>query len=380
MTSFAFSLLRQVGECLGNSYRDNWEARRALPRPERSVPDEIDEVRLAELGYAYVRDVGPRSADFLNLVEPILPGLERTYELLEDAQSRDLLVKLFAYRMLGHERVRLPLPTADYHARIEALEDLAEDLPGLVAKVPAKEIPLQYLDLSGVGIPIRLQSTPLAIYNIFYAEQYAHRVPGRRIAVQEGDTVLDLGGCWGDTAMSFSELVGSSGQVISFEFLPQNLEIFERNLELNPALGERVRILRRAAWSRTGKRMYFTDHGPATRVIPSPSGAFLQEVETLSIDDLVREESLGVDFLKMDIEGAELEALRGAEWTLRQQRPDLAISLYHRLQDFAEIPGYLASLDLGYHFYLGNATIFESETVLYAQSDRGPAAATPAGI
>lgn len=363
-----------VGECIGNRFHDNWEPRRALPRPERAGADEVDEVRLAELGYANVQDVRARSAAFLNLVEPMLPGLERTYGLLADARSRDLLVRLFAYRLLGHERVRLPLPTADYHARLEELDRLAVPLPGLVARVPAREIPLQYMDLGRLGIPIRLQATPLAVYNIFFAEQYSHGLAEGAISVQEGDTVLDLGGCWGDSALRFASLAGPSGRVIAFEFLPQNLEIFERNLELNPALADRIRIRRSAAWSHSGERMYFADHGPATRVIPERSEVFAQAVDTLAIDDLVRAESLAVDFIKMDIEGAELEALRGAERTLRQQRPDLAISLYHRLQDFAEIPAYLAALGLGYRFYLGNATIFESETILFARSDRERAA------
>jgi FkbM family methyltransferase len=370
-TSFALSLLRQAGECLGNCHRDNWEPRRAFPRPERSVPEGVDEVWLAEHGYVYVQDLRARSADFLDAIEPLLPGLERTYDRLADAPSRDLLVKLFAYRWLGHERVRLPLPTADYHARIEELEGLAEEVPGLVARVPAREIPLAYMDLSGVGIPLRLLATPLAVYNIFCAEQYAHHLADGCICVREGDTVLDLGGCWGDTALDFSIRAGASGRIIAFEFLPQNLEILERNLQSNPSLGEQVRVLRRAAWSRTGNRLYFADRGPATLVTAERSAVFSQEVETISIDDLVGQESLGVDFIKMDIEGAELEALRGAERTLREQRPELAISLYHRLHDFVEIPDYLASLDLGYRFYLGNATIFESETVLFAQSDRG---------
>jgi FkbM family methyltransferase len=368
--SFAFALLREVGNSVGNSFPDNWEPRRALtPPPRHSLADEVEESRLAKLGYACVRDIRERSTAFLSDVEPILPGLERTYDLLSDARSRDLMVKLFAYQLLGHERVRLPLPTADYHARIRQLEGLAEDVPGLVARVPGRELQLQYLDLNTLGIPIRLHATPLAAYNIFFAEQYSHRLSQRSISVQEGDTVLDLGACWGDSALSFSNMARSSGRVIAFEFLPQSLAIFEQNLGFNPSLGERIRILRRAVWSRTGEKMYFADRGPATCVDPQPSEASSLEVETLSIDDLVNEDALSVDFIKMDIEGAELEALRGAERTLRGQRPNLAISIYHRLQDYAEIPGYLASLDLGYRFYLGNATIFERETVLFAECD-----------
>jgi hypothetical protein len=69
----------------------------------------------------------------------------------------------------------------------------------------------------------------------------------------------------------------------------------------------------------------------------------------------------------MDIEGAELPALRGAEATLRAFRPKLAIALYHRLDDFIDIPAYLDGLGLGYAFFLGHFTIHSEETVLFAR-------------
>jgi hypothetical protein len=69
----------------------------------------------------------------------------------------------------------------------------------------------------------------------------------------------------------------------------------------------------------------------------------------------------------MDIEGAELGALRGAERTLREFRPRLAISVYHREDDLVEIPRYLDGLGLGYEFFLDHFTIYGEETVLFAQ-------------
>lgn len=71
-------------------------------------------------------------------------------------------------------------------------------------------------------------------------------------------------------------------------------------------------------------------------------------------------------FIDMDIEGAELEALKGAEKLIRKNQPDLAICVYHLPPQIWEIPLYLESLKLGYHFYLRNYTSFTNETVLYA--------------
>ncbi len=86
-----------------------------------------------------------------------------------------------------------------------------------------------------------------------------------------------------------------------------------------------------------------------------------------SIDDFVAEQALQrVDFIKMDIEGAELKALQGAEQTLKAFRPKLAIALYHRADDFVDIPSYLESLNLNYEFFLDHFTIHLEETVLFA--------------
>ena len=75
-----------------------------------------------------------------------------------------------------------------------------------------------------------------------------------------------------------------------------------------------------------------------------------------------------IDFIKMDIEGAELEALKGAEKTIRNYKPRLAICVYHKLQDFWEIPNWISSLNLGYKFHLRHFTTHSDETVLFAES------------
>jgi hypothetical protein len=74
----------------------------------------------------------------------------------------------------------------------------------------------------------------------------------------------------------------------------------------------------------------------------------------------------------MDIEGAELAALQGAEESIRKYRPKLAISLYHAPEDFDSIPRYLTGLHLDYAFYLGHHTIYQNETVLYCVPKRLP--------
>lgn len=126
-----------------------------------------------------------------------------------------------------------------------------------------------------------------------------------------------------------------------------------------------MRLEREALWHTMGKSLDITNAGPGTRIVGTESAS--APVTSTTIDELVRRKSLErVDFIKLDIEGAELSALRGAEQALRRFRPKLAVALYHDLKDFALIPEYLNGLNLGYRFFLDHFTIHAEETVLFA--------------
>ena len=73
----------------------------------------------------------------------------------------------------------------------------------------------------------------------------------------------------------------------------------------------------------------------------------------------------------MDIEGAELSALKGAADTIRKHKPKLAISVYHKPDDLALIPVYIQSLNENYRLYLDYYTIFGDEIILYAIDEHG---------
>jgi hypothetical protein len=72
-----------------------------------------------------------------------------------------------------------------------------------------------------------------------------------------------------------------------------------------------------------------------------------------------------IDFVKMDIEGAELSAIKGAASSIRKFKPKLAISLYHKPTDIFEIPLYISKEFSFYEMFIEHYTIHEEETVLY---------------
>jgi hypothetical protein len=110
----------------------------------------------------------------------------------------------------------------------------------------------------------------------------------------------------------------------------------------------------------------YSINGPATKLTNNQNDSF--QASTLSIDDFVAKDGLArVDFIKMDIEGSELRALRGVERTIRTFGPKLAISVYHNPDDLTTISNYLADLGMGYEFFLGHFTIYRGETILFAR-------------
>ncbi len=88
--------------------------------------------------------------------------------------------------------------------------------------------------------------------------------------------------------------------------------------------------------------------------------------EVITLDDFCEENNVYPDLIKTDIEGAELSALKGAIKTIKRVRPQLAISIYHTITDFIEIPLYLKENLENYTFKLEHYRGNYDETVLYA--------------
>lgn len=96
------------------------------------------------------------------------------------------------------------------------------------------------------------------------------------------------------------------------------------------------------------------------------SGEYDYKIDITTIDEEVKQ---CVSMIKMDIEGLELEALKGCKRILTEDAPKLAICVYHRAQDIIEIWQYLKRIQPQYKFYLRHHNWGATETVLYAIAD-----------
>jgi FkbM family methyltransferase len=297
----------------------------------------------------------PLRRDILNRTLSIR-GLDRAYGLLADSVSRDLFVKLLAYRILGDKHVRLPLNDRKYWELRRSVRKHR------LRRNTIKDVPiLRSLDLFDFN-RVRLHAHTMNILNTFLLRQYNCDRGG--IGAKPSDVVIDAGGCWGDTALYFA---AAGARVFCFECIPSNIRIIEDNLSMNSDLAAEVSVVQKALWDSSGEILSFADAGPGSRPASRGSGV---EVESCALDDFVSANRIErVDLVKMDIEGAEPRALAGAEGTIRRDRPQLAISLYHDVEHFASIPGWIADLNLGYRFYLDHFTIHAEETVLFARAN-----------
>lgn len=290
------------------------------------------------------------------------------YELLSDQKSKELLLALIAFRIFGYKRVKLLRNNTLYWKALEDIQTCMKEDDSIEVKFGHTLALLKSFNLEKYGFDLKVYGTGPGLCCAFVQKQYEFHNEKTHIKVEKGDYVIDAGACWGDTTMYFAHEVGEKGKVFAFEFIPSNLEATKQNINCNPQLKHRVKLIENPIWSISNNKLYYVDWGPGSRVTPDKEKYQYQGTcETLSIDDFVAQNKIDkIDFIKMDIEGAELDALKGAENTLKKFRPKLAISLYHSIDDFTSIPKYLSALNLGYNFYLDHHTIYQNETVLFA--------------
>lgn len=140
--------------------------------------------------------------------------------------------------------------------------------------------------------------------------------------VRPGMRVLDLGANIGYFTLLCARLAGPEGTVMAVEPDPGNFRLLERNVRANN-YGDRVRLLQHAASDTPGVMRLYQPLRSAAHHSLAPQGESdpFVEVEVVRVDDLV---DGAIDFMKIDVEGAELGALHGAA-ALIARSPNLVI-------------------------------------------------------
>lgn len=241
---------------------------------------------------------------------------------------------------------------------LEALDGADENLYIVIATntwIYTEQIYHQLMDLgiSADNIVYSIKGYDYNIGNIYFEKGIM--VP------KTGDVFCDIGAYDMWNTGEFMKWCPDYGHVYAFEADPISYEHCKENVE-NQQL-KNTDIYNYGIWSCESEISFLS----------APNGEYggsridnggTTKVKTVAIDEFLKDKKVSI--IKMDIEGAELEALKGAKTIIKEQRPSLTISVYHKKWDILELPLYIKSLNPRYKLYMRHHTFGIWDTVLYA--------------
>ena len=189
-------------------------------------------------------------------------------------------------------------------------------------------------------------------------EQYF--IPEVLSAIKQPLSIIDAGAYRGELLHSILHNNLELEKWYCFEPDQENFALLTEQAEKNN-LGNKQICIKKGLWNNSGKLYFKSGDATGSRIVPYETPDF---VEVVSIDEFINENKC--NFIKMDIEGAELPALKGAIHVIKRERPILAICIYHSLKDYWEIPKFLISELENYKYYVRHHALICNETVLYA--------------
>lgn len=175
-----------------------------------------------------------------------------------------------------------------------------------------------------------------------------------------GEYFVDAGCFNGETSLECSNWCnGNLKMIYAFEPDRDNYMVCDKRLK---KLGNNYELYECATWS--GAKTLKFNHAAYLTAASSISNSGSICVSADSIDNKLRGRK--ATYIKMDVEGSELESLKGSVKTILEYRPKLAISLYHKPEDIIAIPAFLESLRVEYKYFLRQYRTNMGELVLYA--------------
>lgn len=221
----------------------------------------------------------------------------------------------------------------------------ADHIVGRIVRFPLKFLPegkaVPFLQRSMSGMRWILGSGPHSCW-LGIAELSKRRLFEKNVS--NGQTVIDVGANVGYYSLMSSKLVGPSGKVLALEPSPRNYQLLCTHLSLNKV--SNVSTFKLALSDQCGIARFSADIDPVAQRL-SESGNI--EVHQVTLDQFVADHSIeAIDIIKIDVEGAELKVLKGAQGVLRKHRPKLFVETHDRFEakvhenckDFLEKQGY----------------------------------------
>ena len=178
---------------------------------------------------------------------------------------------------------------------------------------------------------------------------------------EDGIAFIDCGAYDGDTILAMVESGIQFKNTFCFEPDEKNHSLLLKRIS-KLGLDTHVSAIKAGVWNKT-TQVYFNNKGNDSSHVITETGGVENTIDVVAIDDFFTDQHR-IDMIKMDIEGAELEALQGAIKTIKRERPILAVCLYHKFFDLARIPLFLMEQLENYNFLLRQHDGM-AETILY---------------
>lgn len=171
-----------------------------------------------------------------------------------------------------------------------------------------------------------------------------------------GKGIIDGGAYIGDSLKTFIDIWGQNNTYYCYELDDKNITSLlscaglYKDIEIN--------VQQKALWNTSNQILYTDGDGLSGKI-----GNGNKTCHSISIDDNLYKT---IGFIKMDIEGAEREAIIGAKETILRDKPILAICAYHLQDDLLVLPQLIKSIYPNYKLYLRHYMLSSGDTILYA--------------
>src|SRR5208283_2914568 len=185
--------------------------------------------------------------------------------------------------------------------------------------------------------------------------------PDSLYQIDDHEVFVDCGAYIGDTAEQVIRRNPAFSRIVAIEADPQNFDRLTKWIStLEAHVASRISAMNIAVGAKRGQLRFQASGTDAARLATDGNVV----VECIPIDDLAQ--AAGATFIKMDIEGAELEELAGARRSIQTHRPILSICVYHKQDDLWRIPRFIHALVEDYRFFLRPHEVDGKELVCYA--------------
>lgn len=192
-------------------------------------------------------------------------------------------------------------------------------------------------------------------FNQYFPKKYIH------FSNMKDEVFVDCGAFNGDTLRSFISHCPNYKAIVAFEPDSGNVLKLKNNLKKR----KNISFIEAGCSDNNGTAFFDCEESSGgSKIVADDTGTKINLVTIDSIPDCKN-----ATFIKMDIEGAEMSALRGGSETIKRNHPKLAICLYHSNEDMIRIPEYIHELVPEYKLYVCAHTMGIAETVLYAIDD-----------